>query len=50
MKTLKQILLENEETFYPWSDEENPPLDAGKTFLQKEKEIDEFFEGWRALM
>jgi len=47
---IENILNENLETFFPWSDDENPPLDSSKTFLQKEKEIDEFFEGWRASM
>jgi len=47
---IEKLLNENLETFFPWSDNDNPPLDAGKTFLQKEKEIDEFFEGWRASM
>lgn len=47
---IQNILNENLESFYPWSDEDNPPLDSSKTFLQKEKEIDEFFEGWRASM
>lgn len=50
MNDILKTIMENQETFYPWSDDENPPLDAGKTFLQKEKEIDEFFEGWRASM
>ena len=47
---IEKLLDENLESFYPWSDDENPPLDSNKTFLQKEKEIDEFFEGWRASM
>ena len=47
---IEKLLDENLESFYPWSDEENPPLDSNKTFLQKEKELDEFFEGWRASM
>ena len=47
---IEKLLNENLETFFPWSDEENPPLDSNKTFLQKEKEVDEFFEGWRASM
>ena len=47
---IEKLLNENLETFFPWSDDENPPLDSNKTFLQKEKEIDEFFEGWRASM
>jgi hypothetical protein len=47
---IEKLLNENLETFYPWSDNDNPPLDSNKTFLQKEKEIDEFFEGWRASM
>jgi hypothetical protein len=45
---IEKLLNENLESFFPWRDEENPPLDSNKTFLQKEKEIDEFFEGWRA--
>ena len=47
---IEKLLNENLENFFPWSDDENPPLDSSKTFLQKEKEIDEFFEGWRASM
>jgi len=47
---IKKLLDENLESFYPWSDNDNPPLDAGKTFLQKQREIDEEFEGWRASM
>jgi len=47
---IEKLLDENLESFFPWSGDENPPLDADKTFLQKEKEIDEFFEGWRASM
>jgi len=50
MKTIKDILSENEETFYPWTDSENPPLDANKNFVQWQREIDEDFEGWRANM
>ena len=53
---IEKLLNENLETFYPWNafypwgDDENPPLDSNKNFLQKEKELDEFFEGWRASM
>ena len=47
---IEKLLNENLETFFPWSDEENPPLDSNNTFLAKEKELDEFFEGWRASM
>ena len=47
---IEKLLDENLESFYPWSDEENPPLDTNKTFVQKQKEIDEIFEGWRASM
>jgi len=47
---IEKLLNDNLESFYPWSDEENPPLDTNKTFVQKQKEIDEEFEGWRASM
>lgn len=49
MKTIEDILAENEETFFPWSDEEHPPLDAEKNFVQKEKEREEDLEGWVSL-
>ena len=48
MNVLK-ILAENEETFFPWSDVENPPLDAEKNFVQKEKELREDFREWASL-
>lgn len=47
---IENILNENLESFYPWSDDENPPLDTNKNFVQKQKEIEEDFEGWRASM
>ena len=49
--TISNILNQNLESFYPWSDNDTPPLDTNKkTFVEKEKENDEFFEGWRASM
>ena len=48
MNILK-VLAENEETFFPWSDDENPPLDADKNFAQKEKERCEDLRGWASL-
>jgi len=47
---IEKLLNENLENFYPWSDNENPPLDTDKNFVQKQREIDEVFEGWRASM
>ena len=47
---ISNILKENLESFYPWSDDENPPLDTNKSFVEKQREIDEVFEGWRASM
>jgi hypothetical protein len=47
---IEKLLKENEESFYPWSDNDNPPLDTNKSFVQKLREIDEEFEGWRASM
>jgi hypothetical protein len=47
---IEKLLNENLESFYPWSDNENPPLDTDKSFVQKQREIDEVFEGWRASM
>ena len=47
---IEKLLNENLESFYPWGDNENPPLDTDKSFVQKQKEIDEIFEGWRASM
>lgn len=47
---IEKLLDENLETFYPWSDSENPPLDANKNFVQWQREMDENFEGWRASM
>ena len=49
MKTIEKILAENEETFFPWSDDEKPPLDSDKSFVQKEKEREEDLEGWVSL-
>ena len=48
--TISNILKENLESFYPWSDDDNPPLDTNKSFVEKQREIDEVFEGWRASM
>ncbi len=51
MNKIENILKENLESFYPWSDNDTPPLDTNKkTFVEKEKENDDFFEGWRAAM
>jgi len=48
---ISNILKENLESFYPWSDNDTPPLDTNKkTFVEKERENDELFEGWRASM
>jgi len=47
---IEKLLNENLETFYPWNDSDNPPLDTNKTCVQKQREIDEEFEGWRASM
>jgi hypothetical protein len=47
---IEKLLNENLESFYPWSDSENPPLDTNKSFMQKDREVDEMFEGWRACM
>ena len=47
---IQNLLKENLESFYPWSENDNPPLDTDKSFVQKQKEIDEIFEGWRASM
>ena len=46
---ISEILAENEETFFPWSDEENPPLDSDKNFVQKEKEREEDLREWASL-
>ena len=49
--TISNILNQNLESFYPWSDNDTPPLDTNKkTFVEKERENDEFFEGWRVSM
>jgi hypothetical protein len=45
-----KLLKENEESFYPWNDNDNPPLDTNKSFVEKQREIDELLEGWRASM
>jgi hypothetical protein len=47
---IEKLLKENEESFYPWNDNDNPPLDTNKNFVEKQREIDELFEGWRASM
>jgi hypothetical protein len=47
---IEKLLNENLESFYPWNDSDNPPLDTNKSFVQKQREIDEVFEGWRASM
>ena len=47
---IQNLLKENLESFYPWSDSDTPPLDTEKTFIQKEKETLEDLEGWRACM
>ena len=47
---IEKLLNENLESFYPWCDNENPPLDTNKSFVEKQREIDEIFEGWRASM
>ena len=55
MKTVEDILAENEETFFPWSDEEKPPLDADKNligekdFVEKEKQREEDLREWASL-
>jgi hypothetical protein len=50
MNEIQKLLKENLESFYPWKDSDNPPLDTNKNFVQKQREIDEIFEGWRASM
>ena len=36
---IEKLLNENLESFYPWSDNDTPPLDTNKkTFIEKEKE------------
>jgi hypothetical protein len=51
MNKIEKLLKENLESFYPWSDNDTPPLDTNKkTFVEKEKEISEDLEGWRACM
>ena len=48
---ISNILNQNLESFYPWSDSDTPPLDTNKkTFVEKERETLEDFEGWRACM
>jgi len=46
---IEKLLNENLETFYPWSENENPPLDANKNFAQKEKERCEDLREWASL-
>ena len=48
--TISNILKENLESFYPWSDNDTPPLDTEKIFIEKEKDREELFEGWREAM
>ena len=50
MNKIEKLLNETLESFYPWRDSDNPPLDTNKSFVEKQKEIDEVFEGWRASM
>ena len=47
---IEKLLNENLESFCPWNDSDNPLLDTNKSFVQKQREIDEVFEGWRASM
>lgn len=47
---IEKLLNENLESFYPWNDSDHPPLDTDKSFVEKQREIDEVFEGWRASM
>lgn len=46
---LLKVLAENEETFFPWSEDAKPPLDADKNFVQKEKEREEDLKEWASL-
>jgi len=47
---IENILKENLESFYPWSDNDTPPLDTNKkTFVEKERETLEDLEGWRMI-
>ena len=40
MSKIEKLLNENLESFYPWSDNDTPPLDTNKkTFVEKEREI-----------
>ena len=50
MNKIEKLLNQNLESFYPWSDSDTPPLDTEKTFIQKEKDREELFEGWREAM
>ena len=47
---IEKLLKENLESYYPWNDSDNPPLDTNNSFVQTQREIDEVFEGWRASM
>ena len=46
---IEKLLNENLETFYPWSDGDNPPLDAKKDFVTYEKELREDLREWASL-
>ena len=49
MNNILKTIAENEETFFPWSYEEHPPLDAKKDFVNYEKELREDFREWASL-
>lgn len=54
---IKNILKQNEESFFPWSDFQTPPLDTNKSvnnffpqgYVIEENEGMEDFEGWKGL-
>lgn len=46
---IEKLLNENLETFFPWSDNDNPLLDAKKDFVNYEKELREDFREWVSL-
>ncbi len=48
MNKIEKLLNENLESFYSWNDSDNPPLDTNNSFVQKQREIEEVFECWRA--
>lgn len=35
---IQNLLQENLESFYPWSDSDNPPLDTNKSFVEKQRD------------